>query len=84
MLSGKEVFKLMDTHGLPLDIINMMLREKGDFFNIKEFIEEGHKSKWTRHRLYQTLISSTLLREQELETLGKKILEVIDQVYETN
>lgn len=38
MVNGGEVFKLMDTYGLPLDIIVMELREKKMGFNVVEFI----------------------------------------------
>ncbi|MCJ7828549.1 MAG: hypothetical protein MUP81_02280 [Dehalococcoidia bacterium] len=41
MIDGAEIFKLMDTHGLPLEIITELLREKGEAFDVVQFIEAG-------------------------------------------
>jgi len=45
MINGKIVFELMDSRGLPLEIIRERLREKGLCFNVIEFIEAAIASK---------------------------------------
>ena len=44
ILAGDKVFHLMDTHGVPLVVINDILREKGLAFNVVEFIEAALRS----------------------------------------
>lgn len=61
---GAEIFKMVDTYGFPLDIINMMLREKGAFFPAEEFIGAAKKAKWTNERIYQTMLSASPIQEQ--------------------
>ena len=39
MASGKEAFKIMETHGIPLELIVDLLKEKGYVLNTIEFIE---------------------------------------------
>ncbi len=46
IVSGRWVFKLMDTHGLPLDIILDRLREEGKIMNTTQFIEAALKAGW--------------------------------------
>ena len=45
MLDGKKIFELMDTYGLPLEIINLELRKHQLCFNVVEFIEAALASK---------------------------------------
>ena len=45
MISGEAIFRLMDTHGLPLDVINEELRSKQMCFNVVEFVEVALASK---------------------------------------
>lgn len=75
--SGHDIFKLMDTHGLPLDVINMMLREQGDIFNAAEFIEAAKKSGWPDKRILNTMISASPLQGQELAELILKIQKML-------
>ncbi len=55
IVSGHEVFKLVDTHGLPLDIIVLELRDRGLGFNVHEFIDSALLAKWTPKRIKWTL-----------------------------
>ena len=41
MISGKKVFQIMDTHGIPLDIILEQLKDRGLVMNTIEFIESA-------------------------------------------
>lgn len=61
MLSGREIFKLMDTHGLPLEIINEILRERGEAFNVVEFVDAAIESKnFTYEKIRGKLIEAML------------------------
>ncbi len=71
--SGQAIFLLVDTHGLPLDIINMMLREQGDIFRADEFIEVAKKGGWPDKRILNTMISASPLQGQPLAELILKI-----------
>lgn len=77
MYSGYDIFKLVDTHGLPLDIVNLMLREKGESFNTPEFIIAALKGKWTPKRIELTLIASAK-PDTDIEALRKRIIETIE------
>ncbi len=71
--SGAEVFKLMDTHGLPLEIINQMLREKETFFSVPEFITAAKSGGWPDKRIMHTLIGASPLTGQPMAELILKI-----------
>jgi alanyl-tRNA synthetase len=52
VLSGKIIFHLMDSQGLPFDIIMDILKEKSLSYNVYEFIEAAINSKnFTKERL---------------------------------
>lgn len=51
MYDGHEIFKLVDTYGLPLDIINLILREEGSAFNAAQFIESAYRAGWKKERI---------------------------------
>lgn len=74
---GAEIFKLMDTYGLPLDIINMMLRERGAFFSAPEFIQAAKIGRWKEERIYQTLLSASPLQGNERSKLSDKLKQII-------
>lgn len=77
--SGHDIFKLVDTHGFPLEIINMMLRERNAFFDTHEFIEAAKTAHWKDKRIYNMLISATPLQGTELETLKQRITEYLSK-----
>lgn len=58
ILGGDKVFKLVDTWGLPLDIIVMELRDKGMGFNVLEFVQSAKKAGWKKERVHWMLKSS--------------------------
>jgi len=61
VISGAEIFKLMDTRGLPLEIINEELRIRGLAFNGVEFIEAALASKnFSYERIKERLVEAML------------------------
>ena len=76
MYNGADIFKLVDTHGLPLEIVNMQLREQGSFFNVEEFISAAKKS-WTDDRIYLTLVGSSPLQGEKMEELKERLKKTI-------
>lgn len=52
---GDEIFKMVDTYGLPLDIIVLELREKGRGFDVLGFIDKALSVGWTKKRIYNML-----------------------------
>lgn len=79
--SGAEIFKLVDTHGLPLDIINMSLREKNAFFNCEEFIAAAKTAGWTPKRIVNTLISASPLQGDKLAELKSKLEQTVNSTH---
>jgi alanyl-tRNA synthetase len=45
IVDGAQIFKLVDSYGLPLEVITDRLREKGMGFNVVEFIQAALDSK---------------------------------------
>lgn len=58
IIDGGLIFKLVDTHGLPLDIIVMELRDKELGFNILEFVQAAKKAGWKQERVLWMLKST--------------------------
>lgn len=81
-ISGKEVFKFLDSYGLPLDIMILEMRKNGLFFDVKEFIEAAHKSKnfENPHRLLKVLIAD-LPENEEYLNIVMTIERIICQIY---
>jgi len=66
MISGQVVFRLMDTHGLPLDLINEELRSKNLSFNVVEFVEVALASKnFTYEKIKGRLVEAMLPDKRE-------------------
>ena len=65
ILSGYDIFKLVDTFGLPLEIIVLELRDKKMAFNIAEFIESANKAKWKKERVYNMILYSGIMKDNE-------------------
>lgn len=59
MIDGKEIFKLVDRHGLPLDIISLDLRESGQGFDAEGFIFSAKKAGWKNKRILAMMMSAT-------------------------
>ena len=76
IISGKDVFTLYDTYGFPLDLTELILREKGFATNEKEFEEEMQKQKdRARNAQKQELGDWVVLAEGETEFVGYDELE---------
>ena len=75
IVDGGKIFKLVDTWGLPLDIIVMELRERGLGFNVLQFAQSAKKAGWKSGRVHWMLKSSGNVGGWE------KCLEVIKFVY---
>ena len=68
MLSGYDIFKLVDTFGLPLEIIVLELRDRKMAFNVAEFIQSAKKAGWKKERVYNmVLYSGTMVGNKEFE-----------------
>lgn len=75
VLPGKFVFMLMDSRGLPLDVIQDVLREEDAAFNLKEFVEAAKASQnYSLERLLR------LLKEHAPE-MPRKWLAVVEEVW---
>lgn len=77
IVKGSEVFRLVDTYGIPLDIVVLEFRQKGLGFNIKTFIDSALKAGWKKKRIFWVLKSAQTTEpeaikiiEKYLETLG--------------
>ena len=44
MIDGREIFKLMDSSGMPLWMIRDMLKERGEAFDVREFVMAARDS----------------------------------------
>lgn len=77
MYNGKDIFKLVDTHGLPLEIIVLELRDKKQHFNAVEFIQAAKKAGWKAQRVWW-MMKTTLNDEKGLKILKENI----DKIYE--
>jgi len=66
LVDGHKVFKLMDTKGLPLEIITLELRQKGLGFNVPEFVDEALKTgNYTLDTIRNKLLSCLPKQYQE-------------------
>jgi len=62
ILSGDTIFKLMDTHGLPLDVITEILRRKDLGFDLFGFIKAAKASKnYSKKRIRTILVDNAPL-----------------------
>lgn len=59
IVNGSEVFKLVDTHGIPLDVIVLELRDKNRAFNIAQFIEAASLQGWPEKRTVSTIVATS-------------------------
>lgn len=57
VVAGEHIFKLMDSYGLPLDIIHELLAERHIAVDVPGFILAAHKSKnYSKERLINLMI----------------------------
>lgn len=78
MYSGHEIFKLVDTHGLPLDIIVLELRDRSEHFNVAEFVQSAVKAGWSKSRLLWMMNIS----DEKYSELVKKYYDFFKNQYE--
>lgn len=67
MLSGKEIFRIMDTHGLPLEVITEEVRNKQMCFNVVEFVEVALASKNFTYKTIKNRLLEAMLPEKREE-----------------
>lgn len=78
VISGKEVFKLIDTYGFPLDLIYDILNEKNIIFDFYEFIVSAIDSgNFSIHKLRNTLSVLPYYDETMFRHSIKLILDVV-------
>ena len=65
ILSGHDIFKLVDTFGLPLDIIVLELRDRNAAFNVAEFIESASRARWKKERVYNMILYSGVMKDNK-------------------
>ena len=63
LLDGESIFLLMDSHGLPLEIICLELRREGLAFNVLEFVESALRSKNFTYSKIKTRLLGAMLPE---------------------
>lgn len=74
LLDGYTIFKLMDTYGLPLDLINDLLREKNVAFNAVEFVAAALASKnFTCDAIKKKIINSMVFDEATRAEVSKHL-----------
>jgi len=56
LISG--VFKIVDTHGIPLSVAIQELKDKGFMVNWINFYNEAIEHGWTEKRTYSTMVSA--------------------------
>lgn len=69
ILNGAKVFNLVDAHGLPIMVINAMLREKGIGFDVHGFIAAARKAGW-KNRTIRTALLDDLLTPEAKERIN--------------
>lgn len=70
IVSGYDVFKIMDTKGLPLDVINETLRANDCGFNVVQFIEAALASRnFTYQTIKQRLLSAHIGDRENMSQL---------------
>ena len=67
MISGEAIFRLMDTHGLPLEVITEELRNKQKCFNVVEFVEVALASKNFSYKTIKNRLLEAMLPEKRKE-----------------
>lgn len=81
ILCGKFVFDMVDSKGMPLDLLNQLLEENRMGFDVKGFIFTAKSSKnYANKERLRILLKSNMLRENK--QLEKYIDICIEKVYE--
>ena len=78
IMLGHDVFKLMDSCGLPLEIITEQCREKDMYFNVYEFIVSAYKSKNYSIDRLKVILKECVVKNEFQEKLIDRF---VDHVY---
>ncbi len=80
ILDGSLIFNLVDSKGMPLDLINELMEENKFGFDVKGFIQAAKQSKnYQNKERLRTLLVSSMLRENK--ELVKNIDICIEEIY---
>lgn len=80
--SGSMIFKLIDSYGFPLWMINEILREKDSHFNVKDFCLCAKKSNnYKNPERLKTLLFDNMLNHEDNEKIKILIENEINKVY---
>lgn len=81
LIDGGFIFKMVSEQGLPLEIINMQLREKQQAFNIEQFIQAAKKGGWTAKRVSLMLNDSTTNEVRSNINFQQALCTLIEKTY---
>ena len=77
IIDGKEVLSLVDSKGLPLEAVNIHLREKGMGFDVVQFVKAALASKnFTYDTIKQRLVEAMLPQNRD------EFIKELDSVYD--
>ena len=66
IIDGETVYLLMDSKGLPLEIITLCLREKGMGFDVVQFVKTALASKnFTYNKIKRRLVEAMLPEDRD-------------------
>ena len=84
LIKGREIFKLIDSCGMPLYLINELLRENNQFFDIEDFIIAAKSSKNYKDKSrLRSLFIDNMLSHKDNEIIIKLFDKFLDIHYAT-
>lgn len=70
VLNGETVFRMIDSDGIPFEVVCHILRERGIGFDLKQFVVSAYSS----GNYTYTSLKKVLLREAKTES-AKRLIE---------
>lgn len=79
VLNGKIVFSMVDSMGIPLDIIMICLEKEGFAFDLLGFLQAAKDSKnYTKEKLRTLVVVESCLPEDSIEKFNLLLYRVFD------